>query len=95
MHEHYMRIALAQARRGMGRVSPNPMVGAVVVRIDAAMDAAKPLLHPETASTPPRPAGRQLGSISRRPRPGLKNAHTATDRRLLGSDHDHGPDRRR
>ncbi len=32
MHEHYMRIALAQARRGMGRVSPNPMVGAVVVR---------------------------------------------------------------
>ena len=64
-------------------------------RIDAAMDAAKPLLHPETASTPPRPAGRQLGSISRRPRPGLKNAHTATDRRLLGSDHDHGPDRGR
>jgi diaminohydroxyphosphoribosylaminopyrimidine deaminase/5-amino-6-(5-phosphoribosylamino)uracil reductase len=32
MYEQYMRIALAQARRGMGRVSPNPMVGAVVVK---------------------------------------------------------------
>ena len=32
MHETYMRIALAQARRGAGRVSPNPMVGAVVVK---------------------------------------------------------------
>ena len=32
MHETYMRIALAQARKGAGRVSPNPMVGAVVVK---------------------------------------------------------------
>ena len=32
MYEPYMRIALALARRGLGRVSPNPMVGAVVVK---------------------------------------------------------------
>lgn len=32
MYEPYMRIALALARRGLGRVSPNPMVGAVVVQ---------------------------------------------------------------
>jgi len=32
MDETYMRRALAQARKGMGRVSPNPMVGAVVVK---------------------------------------------------------------
>jgi diaminohydroxyphosphoribosylaminopyrimidine deaminase/5-amino-6-(5-phosphoribosylamino)uracil reductase len=31
-HEHYMRMALELARKGAGRVSPNPMVGAVVVR---------------------------------------------------------------
>jgi len=32
MYETYMRIALAQARKGAGRVSPNPLVGAVVVK---------------------------------------------------------------
>lgn len=32
MHEAYMRLALAQARKGAGRVSPNPLVGAVVVK---------------------------------------------------------------
>ena len=32
MYETYMRIALAQARKGRGRVSPNPLVGAVVVK---------------------------------------------------------------
>jgi len=31
---HYMREALALARRGLGRTSPNPPVGAVVVRED-------------------------------------------------------------
>ena len=31
-HESYMRQALELARRGRGRVEPNPMVGAVVVR---------------------------------------------------------------
>jgi diaminohydroxyphosphoribosylaminopyrimidine deaminase/5-amino-6-(5-phosphoribosylamino)uracil reductase len=31
-HEEYMRSALALARKGLGRVSPNPMVGALVVR---------------------------------------------------------------
>ena len=31
-HEHYMRQALRVARRGQGRVEPNPMVGAVLVR---------------------------------------------------------------
>jgi diaminohydroxyphosphoribosylaminopyrimidine deaminase/5-amino-6-(5-phosphoribosylamino)uracil reductase len=30
--EKYMRLALRLARKGMGRTSPNPMVGAVVVR---------------------------------------------------------------
>ncbi|HVO21470.1 MAG TPA: bifunctional diaminohydroxyphosphoribosylaminopyrimidine deaminase/5-amino-6-(5-phosphoribosylamino)uracil reductase RibD [Anaeromyxobacter sp.] len=30
--ERYMRLALAQAGRGLGRTSPNPAVGAVVVR---------------------------------------------------------------
>ena len=32
MFEEYMKVAIAQARKGVGRVSPNPMVGAVVVR---------------------------------------------------------------
>lgn len=32
--EYYMRRALQLARRGEGRVSPNPMVGAVIVRDD-------------------------------------------------------------
>jgi diaminohydroxyphosphoribosylaminopyrimidine deaminase/5-amino-6-(5-phosphoribosylamino)uracil reductase len=32
--EQYMRRALQLARRGMGAVSPNPMVGAVIVRAD-------------------------------------------------------------
>ena len=31
-HERHMRRALALAERGWGRVSPNPLVGAVVVR---------------------------------------------------------------
>lgn len=31
-HEHYMRLALAEARKGLGRTSPNPAVGAVVVK---------------------------------------------------------------
>ncbi len=31
-HETYMRLALAEARKGLGRTSPNPAVGAVVVR---------------------------------------------------------------
>lgn len=31
-HEDYMRRALALARRGLGRVEPNPMVGCVIVR---------------------------------------------------------------
>ncbi len=32
LHERFMKQALTLARRGEGRVSPNPMVGAVVVR---------------------------------------------------------------
>lgn len=31
-HERFMRLALASARKGLGRTSPNPPVGAVVVR---------------------------------------------------------------
>ena len=32
VHERFMKRAIALARRGMGRVSPNPLVGAVVVQ---------------------------------------------------------------
>lgn len=31
-HERYMRVALDEARKGLGRTSPNPSVGAVVVK---------------------------------------------------------------
>ncbi|MFN2509579.1 MAG: bifunctional diaminohydroxyphosphoribosylaminopyrimidine deaminase/5-amino-6-(5-phosphoribosylamino)uracil reductase RibD, partial [Chthoniobacterales bacterium] len=30
--EHFMRAAIAEARKGLGRTSPNPAVGAVLVR---------------------------------------------------------------
>lgn len=33
-HERFMRAALRQARKGLGRTSPNPAVGAVIVRGD-------------------------------------------------------------
>ena len=33
-HEKYMRLALAEAEKGLGRTSPNPPVGAVIVRND-------------------------------------------------------------
>jgi diaminohydroxyphosphoribosylaminopyrimidine deaminase/5-amino-6-(5-phosphoribosylamino)uracil reductase len=32
LHERYMRLALREARRGLGRTSPNPAVGAVLVK---------------------------------------------------------------
>jgi diaminohydroxyphosphoribosylaminopyrimidine deaminase/5-amino-6-(5-phosphoribosylamino)uracil reductase len=32
LDKHYMRMALCQARRGLGKTSPNPAVGAVLVR---------------------------------------------------------------
>ncbi len=32
--EHYMRLALRLARKGLGKTSPNPMVGAVIVKGD-------------------------------------------------------------
>ncbi len=32
MYEKYMKVAIAQARKAVGKVSPNPMVGAVVVK---------------------------------------------------------------
>lgn len=38
--QKYMRKALAQARKGMGRTSPNPAVGAVVVREGKIISAA-------------------------------------------------------
>src|SRR5882762_5097506 len=31
-HAHFMRLALGLARRGYGHTSPNPMVGAVLVK---------------------------------------------------------------
>ena len=31
MFEHYMKLAIVQAKKAVGRVSPNPMVGAVIV----------------------------------------------------------------
>src|SRR5947209_1725999 len=30
--ERYMRVAICQARKGLGKTSPNPAVGAVIVR---------------------------------------------------------------
>ncbi|MDU3828168.1 MAG: riboflavin biosynthesis protein RibD, partial [Peptostreptococcus sp.] len=32
--QHYMKIALDLAKRGIARVSPNPLVGAVIVKDD-------------------------------------------------------------
>lgn len=32
MHEQYMRLALEEAKKGVGSVNPNPLVGAVVVK---------------------------------------------------------------
>ena len=32
LDEKYMRLALAEAKKGLGRTSPNPMVGAVIVK---------------------------------------------------------------
>lgn len=34
MHDHWMRIAIEEAQKGMGCTSPNPMVGAIIVRDD-------------------------------------------------------------
>lgn len=34
MDEHYMKIAIDLAKKGRGRVNPNPMVGAVIVKKD-------------------------------------------------------------
>jgi len=34
MDEHYMRLALAEARKGIGKSAPNPPVGALVVKDD-------------------------------------------------------------
>ncbi|MGZ3807899.1 MAG: bifunctional diaminohydroxyphosphoribosylaminopyrimidine deaminase/5-amino-6-(5-phosphoribosylamino)uracil reductase RibD, partial [Bacteriovorax sp.] len=31
-HEHYMRMAFDLARLGLGHTSPNPLVGAVLVK---------------------------------------------------------------
>lgn len=31
-HEHFMRLALAEARKGVGKTAPNPPVGAVIVK---------------------------------------------------------------
>ena len=30
--KHFMRLALKEARKGVGRTSPNPCVGAVIVK---------------------------------------------------------------
>ena len=32
MHEHFMKIAIEEAKKGIGAVNPNPLVGAVLVR---------------------------------------------------------------
>ena len=32
MHEYYMRLALDEAKKGIGSVNPNPLVGAVIVK---------------------------------------------------------------
>jgi diaminohydroxyphosphoribosylaminopyrimidine deaminase/5-amino-6-(5-phosphoribosylamino)uracil reductase len=37
--ERYMRLALCQARKGLGKTSPNPAVGAVIVRDEIILSA--------------------------------------------------------
>ena len=37
--ERYMRLALCQARKGLGKTSPNPAVGAVIVREEVVLSA--------------------------------------------------------
>ena len=39
---NYMRRALELAKRGVGHVSPNPMVGAVIVKDDRIIGVAVP-----------------------------------------------------
>ena len=34
MRQEYMRRAIELAKRGLGRVNPNPLVGAVIVKDD-------------------------------------------------------------
>src|SRR5210317_155620 len=34
VHVHFMKLALREARKGLGRTSPNPCVGAVVAKND-------------------------------------------------------------
>ncbi|MBC2851648.1 bifunctional diaminohydroxyphosphoribosylaminopyrimidine deaminase/5-amino-6-(5-phosphoribosylamino)uracil reductase RibD [Cetobacterium sp. 8H] len=37
MHEQYMRLALEEAKKGIGAVNPNPLVGAVIVKDDTVL----------------------------------------------------------
>ena len=37
MHEEYMRKAIALAKKGVGHVNPNPLVGAVIVKDNKAI----------------------------------------------------------
>jgi diaminohydroxyphosphoribosylaminopyrimidine deaminase/5-amino-6-(5-phosphoribosylamino)uracil reductase len=39
LDERYMRLALRQARKGLGKTSPNPAVGAVLVRDGAILSS--------------------------------------------------------
>src|SRR5580700_8016899 len=65
LDERYMRLALRQAQKGLGKTSPNPAVGAVLVRdgailstgwhqraggLHAGMEALSALPNPESAA---------------------------------------------
>ena len=54
--ETYMRRAIKLAQKGAGRVNPNPMVGAVVVKTDRS--SAKASISNTAVSTPKKRTGR-------------------------------------
>ncbi len=64
-HEEFMRAALALARRGLGKTSPNPAVGAVIVRKDRIIAAG---FHRKAGS--PHAEVEALNRLAGRARPG-------------------------
>ncbi len=63
-HEHWMQLALTEARRGLGLTSPNPPVGAVIVSHDKVLATGwhrgAGLPHAEAEALAAVGAGRQL-----------------------------------
>jgi diaminohydroxyphosphoribosylaminopyrimidine deaminase/5-amino-6-(5-phosphoribosylamino)uracil reductase len=69
LDERYMRLALRQARKGLGKTSPNPAVGAVLVRAGAVLStgwhrrAGGPHAEIETLDALPRLESAQGGTL--------------------------------